>query len=200
MSNTSATGGPLLPSGIAPLYGAALEDFFQGILVNLTGLTASLVRPQWQSNPPTQPAPSVDWLAFGVTTQDETDYPAIVHSSAGQGSDTMIYYEQVKVPVSLYGPNCAANIALLRANLYVPQNREPLQLQGMALVDMGNPVRLAEQVNNQWIDRYDATIRFTRELNRSYAVLNLESAAGTVGADGSPANPSNPFTVNFTAG
>lgn len=67
MSNTSATGGYLLPEqSPAPLEGDALDDFFHDIVAGITGLDTNLVRPRWQETPPPAPKRGTNWAAVGV--------------------------------------------------------------------------------------------------------------------------------------
>ena len=67
MTNNSATGGYLLPTGTNP-YPSTLTflQFMNTVMAGISGLPSALVRPRWQPNPPVQPDIDTDWLAFGV--------------------------------------------------------------------------------------------------------------------------------------
>jgi len=52
----------------SPLMDAALDAVFQALVVGITGLPGTLVRPRWQPVPPTQPSVTTNWAAIGVTT------------------------------------------------------------------------------------------------------------------------------------
>ena len=65
MSNTSATGGYLSP--VYPeITGLELRRTIGEILVGISGLEATLVRPAYQENPPPSPSINVNWLAFFI--------------------------------------------------------------------------------------------------------------------------------------
>lgn len=85
MLNNSATGGYILPNpppGPQPLEDQALVDFFQTILVGLTGIQGALVRPSWQPTPPNPPDIATTWLALAITFDDADHFPYQVHSDA----------------------------------------------------------------------------------------------------------------------
>ena len=81
--NTSATGGPIGPGSPAapgPLEGAALLDFIQDWIVQLTGLDGTLVRPDWQAEPANLPAAGTAWCGFRIADRDADDFPWIGHN------------------------------------------------------------------------------------------------------------------------
>lgn len=82
----------------------------------------------------------------------------------------------------MYGPRALRHAALLRDGAAVPQNREPLLTQGMAVGGAGPILAKHELVNQQWIRQFDMTLHFTRRVTRSYPVLNLLSAQVTTHA------------------
>lgn len=184
MSNTSATGGYLSP--VAPSsaqFDAALDAVIQQVVVGITGIAGSLVRPRWQPVVPKQPEPSVDWCAIGVSGIEPADYPAESHIGTGNGSDTQQAWEGLGVLASFYGPNAMANASLLKRGLYVAQNREPLQAAGIDVVDAGTITAAPDLVSQQWIRRYDLPIRLRRKVETTYSILNIASADDLIVTD-----------------
>lgn len=177
MANDSSTGGYLSPAGSpAPLEDAALEDLLQKVVVGISGLPGSMVRPRWQATVPKQPEPSVDWCAIGVTEEQQDDYPVEEHEGTGDGHDIFASHETVHVLASFYGPNGSRNAKVLRDGLYVAQNRDQLVANGMNLTDVGRVIAAPELINQQWIRRYDVPIRIRRKVERIYPILNILSA------------------------
>jgi len=184
MANTSATGGYLSPAASAlPLEGDALDALLQSMVVGITGLPGAMVRPRWQSVVPKQPEPSVDWCAIGITTGERTDYPVESHNGTGDGSDLLQRWEEFTVLASFYGPNAMSFADLLRDGIYVPQNREAMQAQGMDLIDAGSRTTASDLVNQQWVRRYDLPVRIRRKSERTYPVLNIVSADDLIVTD-----------------
>lgn len=177
----SSTGGYLSPAVASPpLEDDALTAIFQQMIVGITGLPGNMVRPRWQPNPPKQPEPTVNWCALGIAVQTLDDGPAIVHNGAGNGSDTYIRHEQIDVLASFYGPNGMQNAQLLSDGLAIPQNLEQLKAQDMNSVDTGQIRTAPDLINEQWVRRYDIELTFRRKITRSYNVLNILTAQGTV--------------------
>jgi hypothetical protein len=181
MANDSSTGGFLQPAVASPpLEDDALTAIFQQMIVGITGLPGNMVRPRWQATVPKQPEPTVNWCALGISVQTLDDGPAIIHNGTSNGSDTYIRHEQIDVLASFYGPGAMQNAQLLSDGLAIPQNLEQLKAQDMNSVDTG-PIRPApDLINQQWVRRYDLELTFRRKITRTYAVLNILTAQGTV--------------------
>jgi len=181
MSNTSATGGYLVPTSGAPLEDDALDDFFHGVVAGITGLANTVVLPRWQTEPPQ--FPTGDWVAFGIMSRKADTFAYVGHdgdAAAGQGEDTMIRHEELELLCSFYGPNCQAYGAKLRDGLSIAQNREPLFLANMGLMAVGDLLRAPEMLKNKWVPRAELPFWVRREIQRTYPVLNLLSADGSV--------------------
>ena len=177
----SSTGGYLSPAVASPpLEDAALDAIFQQMIVGITGLPGNMVRPRWQPTVPKQPEPTVNWCALGISVQTPDDGPAIVHNGAGNGSDTYIRHEQIDVLASFYGPNAKQYAQLLSDGLAIPQNLEQLKANDMNNVDADQIRAAPDLINEQWVRRYDMQMTFRRKITRSYAVLNILTAQGTV--------------------
>ena len=183
-SNTSATGGVLVPPvSTPPLEDTALDAIFQTFIVGLSELPGAMVRPRWQPVVTKQPEPNENWCAFGIMMVESDDNVAFIHNSSadgGLGRDDMYRHEHIEVMLSFYGPNNARYAAQTRDGLSVAQNSEILQnsLIGFTSVDQIRTV--PELVNEQWINRRDFTVRFMRQIQRSYAIRNIVSADVTL--------------------
>jgi hypothetical protein len=180
VTNTSATGGYLVPSSPPPAEDDGLEDQIKLMIQGITGFDPNFVRPRWQPTPPKQPPANANWCAFGVTRQDPDTYASIVHDGTGDGTDTAIRHETIEILASFYGPAGQGYAAMLRDGLMIPQNREALYANGMALYDAMEIIAAPDLTNTQWIRRYDLTVRLRRRVERTYPVLNLLSAEGTI--------------------
>lgn len=207
--NNSSTGGPVLPDsefkflgstgitfvGDGPIqwvgyntwpYNTALEDdtlddFFQSLIVGVTGLPGNMVFPRWQTTPPNLPPYGTNWGAVGVTPDTTVDdYPYLKHYDDGFFAfDLMLRHENIEVLCSFYGPNAKQYASYVRDGMYLPQNREPLQLAGMDLTQAGpNLVRAPEEIKNQVTNRWDVTLYIKRCIQRRYAILSLVSVTG----------------------
>lgn len=191
MTNTSATGGYLLPEGPpapGPLQDDALADFFQAILVGLTGIDGKMVRPKWQANPPGNPGQGIDWIAFGVEMQDSDGFAFVQHvggADGGNGADVFQRNENLHITCNFYGPNCGAFASQVSDGLLIEQNRAVLTANGMGLTDAGKPRRVPDYLNMLWYPRVDLVLIIRRCVQRVYPILNLLSADGTVYGEGS---------------
>lgn len=185
MSNTSATGGYLVPAtSPAPLEGQSLDQFLQQVVVGITGLAGTLVRPRWQENAPNTPARSVDWAAVGITERTPDTFAATTQSAnASGGAATLYRHEKLTFLVSFYGPNAGSYAGILSDGLQIPQNLEVLTTNRMGLVETGRPRQVPEIIKNQWVRRYDLQVTINRQIVREYPVLTLVSADGTAVTD-----------------
>ncbi|OVE94454.1 phage neck terminator protein [Allorhizobium ampelinum] len=196
--NTSATGGYLAPTSTQPADDDGLEDIIQAIVVGITGLDGTLVRPRWQPNPPKQPAQNANWCAIGVTRQQPDSYGAIVHSGSGDGSDTLQRHEYLDVLASFYGPQGQAYAGLFRDGLFIAQNREAMRANGLALYEANEIIAAPTLVNTVWNRRYDLSFRLRRQIDRTYDVLNILSADGITEAQTNTQTNTVTWTVQET--
>lgn len=181
MANTSATGGELLPASVSvPDFDLELDKALQPVVSGVTGLSGDLVRPRWQPTHPRMPEIGIDWCAIGVIDVQPDDNPAMMHDPAGEGHDDLIRHEVLTVLASFYGPHAARHAGLLRDGLYVAQNREPLDAAGIGLVSTDSIRMVPALVNEQWQRRADISITLRRIVRRSYPVLNILSAPGSI--------------------
>jgi hypothetical protein len=177
----SSTGGYLAPAVTTPpTEDVDLDTQLQAIVVGIAGLDGTLVRPRWQPVPPKQPAPTVNWCAIGVVSTAPDDNSAIVHHPDGDGYDELQRHEQIDALASFYGPLAGTNAAIFRDGLWIAQNREVMLVQGFGLVSTDPALQVPELVNQAWIKRVDIHFRLNRIVSRTYQVLNLLSASGTI--------------------
>lgn len=186
MTNTSATGGYLVPESAAPLADDTLDGILQAAIAGITGIPGALVRPRWQAVPPQQPAAETDWIAVGVMAEEPDANPAILHKPAedtGLGTDHMQRHVTVDVLVSCYGPNAAGYAGMIRDGIVLSQNFGMLRDAGMSFISAGRAVLAPTLANERWIRRVDLPLTFRRRIDRTYPIRNLLSAAGTIKAD-----------------
>ena len=174
-NNTSATGGYLAPNTPYPLDDAALDNFLQTMVVNITGLPASYVRPRWQSTTPVQLEQGTNWCAIGIMDSSIDDGPYITYDPIGL-TGTYTRHETLNLLASFYGPNSKQFAAILRDGIAVPQNIEVLLANAMAYVECGNIRNSPELINNKWIKRQDMSIVIRRKITRSYALSYLAAS------------------------
>lgn len=189
MSNTSATGGPLIPAASppapypVPLQGEALDDFFQAVIVGITGLDPKLVRPRWQQEPPNLPNKGATWMAIGMVEAIPDTNAVELHNVDGLGTNELQRHEELDLLLSAYGPLADAAMAQLRDGLQIAQNREVLQLAGVGHIETGHPRIVPEYVKDVWLRRVDMHWRVRRGVIRTYPVLSLLSAQGTLNTE-----------------
>lgn len=184
----SSTGGYLAPAPVTPpLEGQALLDFIQGVIVGITAMDGTLVRPYWQSEPPTLPDAGTAWCAFKIASRPADTFAYVKHDADGQGSDALQRHEALHILTSFYdlgsGGGAAGLCSLLRDGLQVPQNRETLSLAGMALVKTGDMIAVPVLVKTRWLYRVDMEVVINRQIDRVYSVLSLASAQGAIVTD-----------------
>src|SRR5437870_2383413 len=111
MSNSSATGGYLVPTSAPPAEDDALDDILQGLIVGLTALDPTLVRPRWQPVAAKLPDLSVNWCAIGETDETPDANAVVTHdgdANGGLGQDNLQRHEQIRVLATFYEPNAKA--------------------------------------------------------------------------------------------
>jgi hypothetical protein len=150
----------------------------QVAITAMVGLPGDLVRPRWQPSPPVQPAPEINWMAFGVTRVEGDDYPAIRHYGEGEGHDVLTRHQTITFLATIYGPNSNDLALLLRDNLYIPQNWEGITpTTGLKLRTVEAISQVPEWINNQYIGRADLEFSLRQQLDRTYPIFNLLDAA-----------------------
>lgn len=186
MSNTSATGGYLLPTNEALPGGLSLEDFLHGVIVGLTAYDKKLVRPRFQVEPGKQPPqPTDNWISFSII-EDTSDANAF--TSGGENESKLQRHVELQLFCSFYGSNGFANAGAFRDGFQITQNREELFKAKMGFKESSRISFVPELINNRWFDRSDVTITLRREINRTYEILSLQSAGGEILIDNDSIN------------
>ena len=196
MSNTSATGGYILPAPPGSVGNLSLQDFIQTVLVGVSALPGEMVRAKWQLNPPKQPDICVDWLSFGITEDDSDTFA--YDTIQPDNSYILQRMEALTVQCTFAGPNALEYAKLVRDNFQIGPNREALQSVGMDFVSTSRITRVPDLVNERWRDRWEMSVYLRREILRTYPVLYFVSAAGTLYALASP--PATEIPINVTEG
>lgn len=178
MSNTSATGGYLSPSGIPT--DAEIDAILQKLVVGISGISGTLVRPRWQPTPVTQPNAAANWCAVGVMTLRPDENAHVQHNPAALGTDTVRLHWALEAMASFYGPLSQHYGMRLKLGLAVNQNRALLRANNWGVHQVNELRHVPELVNAQWIKRTDLMMDFRFQTTTTYAVLNLLSVEGDV--------------------
>lgn len=158
----------------------ALTDVLQALVVGLTGLDASLVRPRWQPQPPTQPDPMTNWCAIGITTYTGTDYPEVTYENE---TGTVHRLERLDVLASFYGPGANTKAKQLREGVYIWQNYALLARSGIKLRGADEITHMPELVNTQYVPRSDVPISFMRMAEHAVPVASILKVPLEINAD-----------------
>lgn len=168
MPNTSATGGYLVETETA----LNVDHFFHDLIMSLTGINKTLVRPRWQPNEPTMPSSGTDWIGFGVSDLDAPESAYVEENSTGLSAN-MKRHEYYAVLCSFYGTNAQTTMRKMRDGLQIGQNREVLFLNNFGYIGCEKAIHAPELINDVWFDRYDMTFQFAHEVSKSYNVQSI---------------------------
>ena len=192
MTNTSATGGVLLPNNPPapqPLEGQALLRFLQQWLSSVSGLDGKLFLPRWQTDPPNLPKAATAWAAVGISERKSDIYPYVGHTDspalAGQ-VDVLMRNEELTLLASFYDMGAGASpgqggladlyASQLRDGLSIAQNLEVLTRAGFAFVQCGEMRSVPSLLKQRWLYRVDMPITVRRQITRNYPVRTINEA------------------------
>jgi len=188
MVNTSATGGPLQPiPAQLPLSGQTLLSFLQGWIAPLCNIDPTLVRPRWQDEPSNIPDAATAWVALGFVGDEDSDtFPWLWQSTDGL-TFKLQQNEQMTLLCSFYDTGVTGQAdymsRLLRDNVMIQQNREPLYAQGFDLGYVGKRTPAPRTLSNRWLYRVDLPLVIRCQYTRTYQVLTVTSATGEIYTD-----------------
>lgn len=178
----SASGGYLRPPtpGSTPALprGLNLTQFLQTVIVGVSGLSGTLVRPKWQISPPKQPDIDIDWIGFGIDVLSPDTYAFVGMDAAGV--TTTQRQEGLEVSLSIYGPNGIEIAGLIVDGFQIQQNLEALRSVKMGFQESTQPRQVPDLVNERWIQRVQLGLIFRRQITRTYPILPILSAQGRI--------------------
>lgn len=196
--NNTSTGGYLKPLPQPPPIDAVpanqtFLEFLQTVLTGVSGFPGTLVRPQWQQQPPKQPDVNTNWLAFGIegVTPDFNAYIAI-DNETGPGLQRN---ELFGLAVSIYGPAAYDNYGLIRDGFQLSQNLASLKQANVGFAYDQAAQHVPDFINEIWYDRWRATFYFRRQIQRVYPILTFASVSGTIYTQTAKGDYSLPFSA-----
>lgn len=172
MSNSSNTPGWLTPQGTEPAYDAVLDALLVDWIVGITGLSPDAVIPQSEEVPG---LPEVkNRCTFAVTGIERSPNPAFTTQT--DASVRLRRGETLLCGLTFRGPNGQQLAVRLLDGVLVSQNQEQLQALGFTFGGHEALKCAFEQINNQWVKRYDVMLRLSRTVVREYGVMSLTQA------------------------
>lgn len=158
--------------------------FLQNWLAPLSGLPGDLVRPRWQPEPANIPTAGTAWMAMGITPERTADtFPFVEESNDGLSS-RLQRHEDLPILCSFYDLGSTGEAdglaSLLRDNLAIRQNLEPLLAGNFVLAYVGSLTPAPSLLSTRWLYRIDLSMMVRRQIDRNYSVLSVTSLVGEV--------------------
>jgi len=177
---SSATGGYLIQTEVPLPGGLTLNQYLQQVIVGITGMTNTTVRPKWQKNPPkVLPNPEDNFCAFGVRIINPDANAFTKLDEDGEGS-VLQRHEELNIECSFYGSDCVKNANNLRDGLQISQNREALTAANIGFKETSATNFVPEVHGQVWFPRCDITVVLKRQVDKTFEVLSFESSVGTI--------------------
>lgn len=175
MSNSSNAPGWLTPRSKDPEYDAALDALLADWIVGVAALEpgAVIVRREGEEAAP----PGDNWCEYAVSEIARATSAAF--SRQGEQQVTQRRDETLTCALSFFGPAGQEIATRFLDGLLVSQNQDELRRLGFAFAGHGALSGAAQQINNQWVKRYDVTLRLYRTVAREYGVMALTQAPVT---------------------
>jgi len=177
MSNDSTQPGYLTPLSAPQAYDEPLERELSRWVKALSGLPDGMVRPRWTPVQAAMPAQNVNWCGFGIVGFTSDTSPAFVQS---EDDAQMWRHEVVECLASFYGPSSQEIAALFRDGMQIPQNNVELNRYQLSFFDASPLTSFPELINNQWVRRYDVTVRLRRKVVREYGIKSIVDGNVTI--------------------
>lgn len=174
MSNDSTAPGYLTPLSASQDYDETLERELSRWVKALSGLPDGMVRPRWTPLQPALPPADKNWCGFGIIGFNSDNAPAFAQQS--DDSNQLWRHEVIETLASFYGPQSQSIATLFRDGMTVEQNNETLKQNELSLADYSELTAFPELINNQWVRRYDITVRLRRKIIREYGIKSLVDA------------------------
>ena len=182
-----------------PLEDANLVALFQRLIVGLTGLDGTMVRPRWQVTLPSPPSNSTTWVSLGISHRRGDTNAFVKHDptlNGGDGADVVSRQEELEILCSIYGPSADDTYSLIRDGLSVGQNLDTLRAAKVSLIEVEGARGASVLLNTLWYYRLDMPFRVRRLIERTYPVLTILAADLVVYPQNEIDTPSVPVTVS----
>lgn len=165
----------VLPNPLpAPLEDNALVDALQATVVGITGLSAKLVRPRWQPEPPNMPDYSIDWCAIGPTEYNDELY--VFEEQVNANTRAIERSQEFTVLASFYGPHAQSYMGRFKDGVMLEYNRLDLGALGVKLKEVQRSRNVPALFKEKWVPRIDLPTVWTRRIRREYTLNNIEVA------------------------
>ncbi len=162
--------------------GLTLEQFIQQLLVGITGIEGSFVRPIWQIEEPNQPTIDKNWISYGIISS-QPDANAWVATKETEDEEVVVEsqrHELLNISLNIYGPLAFETAGIIRDGFQIPTNLQALVYAKMGFVEVGTAQRSPDLMGGRWVQRFNMSLFLRRQIVRTYPIPTLISAGGTI--------------------
>lgn len=158
-----------------------VTQFIQSVLVGLSGLPGTMVRPKWQAEPPKNP-PGIDesWISFGINLGIQNNDPYIATSPTDNTAIVSQRQQALDVGISIYGPLALEIFGIIRDGWHIPQNTQALTAANMGFTSMAPARSIPDLQNGRFYNRVETSVVLQQQVNRTYKVPTILSASGVI--------------------